>query len=236
MSAARSLLTGAPLLLAPECARVLVLAPHPDDETIGCGGTLALAATFRAEVSVIVATDGAATVVPGVAASEVAARRRRETGDACAALGLASPTFLDWADGCLAEEHASLSQQIAEQVAGAAWDAIFVPWPFDGHPDHRALARATAAGLRAAEAADSVRIWMYEVWGALIPNRLVDITAVVDAKRRALTMHATAASSFGLDAHLALNRWRSIHAMHGRGYAEAFTVSSPTEFAQLCAI
>ena len=98
-------------------------------------------------------------------------------------------------------------------------EALFVPWFLDGHPDHQAL--SDALGLVPTLPAD-MEVWGYETWTALVPNRVVDITTVIDRKREALAMHETAALAFDISAGLGLSRWRSVHGLLGRGHAEAF--------------
>src|SRR5262249_16895247 len=76
--------------------RLLVVAPHPDDEVWGCGGLLALHVARGGQVRVLVLTDGASGSGP-----ELAARRERESRAAGAELGVADHVFLGLADGNL---------------------------------------------------------------------------------------------------------------------------------------
>src|SRR5581483_6312829 len=95
---------------------------------------------------------------------------------------------------------------------------IFVPWFLDGHGDHRALSEAVQLAEPDAE------LWGYETWTALPANRMVDVTRVWPRKESAIACHVTAAQAFDLRAGLGLNRWRSLHGLMGRGYAEGFLV------------
>jgi LmbE family N-acetylglucosaminyl deacetylase len=170
---------------------------------------------------VLVATDGEANVAaPGISARATSTARRSETVAACAALGVSLPSFLGLPDGSLCNEIAALARGISEIVDNFDPEAVFVPWPLDGHPDHRATALAVAlVPLRG-----GVEVWGYEVWSPLPANRLVDVTAGWDAKVRALACHTTAHSTFDTSAHLALSRWRSFFGLDGQGHAEAFLV------------
>lgn len=229
--AARSLVGSGPLVLAPSADRVLVIAPHPDDETIGCGGTLAGLARRAAEVRVLVATAGEASVAAlGAGTAATAISRRSEVSAACTELGIGQPSCLELTDGSLADELGALSSRIAELLASFEPDAIFVPWPLDGHVDHRAAALAVAA----VELPAHVEIWGYEVWSALPANRLVDIGASWEAKQRALARHESAHGTFDPAAHLALARWRSIFGLDGHGHAEAFLVLDGPRWRALC--
>lgn len=222
--AARSLAGRGPVVLAPAAERALVLAPHPDDETIGCGGTLATLAAHGAEVHVLVATSGEASVAdPAASAPATAAARQREAAVACAELGVHPPAFADLPDGRLGEHLPQLERRLTEVVSDLEPQVVFAPWPLDGHPDHRAAARAVAGVALAPD----VEIWTYEVWSPLPANRVVDVTRAWDAKVRALACHDSTHHTFDPSAHLSLARWRSLFGLDGHGYAEAFLVVDP---------
>jgi LmbE family N-acetylglucosaminyl deacetylase len=141
--------------------RVVVVAAHPDDETLGAGGVLRALAAAGTELSLVVATDGEAAY-PGLDAAarrELGTARRAELVAAMQAQGLeAVPvTWLGLPDSGLADDATALRDALAPLMAGA--DAYLAPWPGDPHPDHR------AAGLAAAAAAPvTAHGWSYPVW------------------------------------------------------------------------
>lgn len=234
MVTARSLAGAGPLIAPPPIGRSLVLAPHPDDETIGCGATAALGARIEEPPAVVVVTDGEASVaMPGLGASATAALRRQEAAAACACLGLGAPHSLGLPDGSLAVMLDELTAILADTIAHLRPELIFAPWVLDAHPDHRAVAVALGRALHKLGNAVRPEVWGYEVWGALPPNRLVDVSAVWSRKTAALAQHRSSRASFDLDAHLALARWRSIFGMGGAGYAEAFFVLDAPTYAEL---
>jgi N-acetylglucosamine malate deacetylase 1 len=125
---------------------VLVVAPHPDDETLGCGGTLALLARAGKRVDVAFVTDGGASH-PGhsrVSANEIAALRKDEARSATGVLGVDGSrlVFVEAPDGTLATlGHASSSDivaKIADILAATAPDAVLVTYRNDGSTDHNA--------------------------------------------------------------------------------------------------
>jgi LmbE family N-acetylglucosaminyl deacetylase len=180
--------------------RVTAIAPHADDEAIGCGGTLALAA----EASVIFLT------APG--------ERRNEALASCEVLGVRETRFLDFTDGQLPETPGA-EAALAEALRQLAPEVLLVPWPLESHPDHAAAARLAA---RVAKHVGGPAIWCYEVWSPLDPNVLVDISSVVDVKREAIGRHASQVAQLDYaDATLGLNRYRSLLAP-GATHAEAF--------------
>lgn len=202
----------------PGWRRVLVLAAHPDDECIGAAGSLALLADEGATVTALFATDGEATRGSTRSRAATAALRRAEARAACAILGVGDTRHLGLADGGLSGSVRPLAEALGSAFADLAPEAVMLPWWLDGHPDHRAMSSA----LVLAEAPAATPVWAYETWTPLPANRLVDVSAVIERKRRALAEHKTAHLAFDVGAMLGLNRWRSIHGLMGVGYAEAF--------------
>lgn len=161
-----------PVRLVPEfIGSLLVLAPHPDDETIAAGGLLRAVARAGGRVRVVVLSDGAASH-PGSAVrpATLAALRRTETLSAMARLGVPGRFihFCDFSDGSgpeWASDPSGLSR-LSAATAGA-WDAVCLPSQLDHHPDHRATREL---GLRVA-GQTPLRL-AYTVWadeGAHVP-------------------------------------------------------------------
>ena len=134
----------------------LVLSPHPDDETIMCGATVAALRRRGDDVRVLGVTSGAATTV-GVptsawgdaTATDIAAIRVAELRCACAALGVDDVAVWDFADRGVAAERTRLVAYIGAELDKVQPGLVFVPFPRDGHPDHVAVALATADALEA---------------------------------------------------------------------------------------
>lgn len=144
------------LALAPD--RVVVVAPHPDDEVLGVGGLLALLAAAGTQVHLIAVTDGEASNPGGsVAPQELAVRRVEETRVALAALGVpARVERLALPDGGAA----GLEQPVLEALEPARGSWLLGPWEHDGHPDHDAVGRA----CRRAATSGGARLLAYPVW------------------------------------------------------------------------
>jgi LmbE family N-acetylglucosaminyl deacetylase len=209
---------------------VLVLAPHPDDESVGAGGTIRLLADAGANVVVLFATNGEATIGAPDEPEEVTSRRRSEAMAACRLLG-ASPRFLDHPDGGVAAAADALAAEIGAAVEELRPEAVFLPWFADGHPDHEACTVALSrAGID-----PRVEVWAFETWTPLPANRLVDITPAIGAKRAAVAAHSTAHLAFDLGALLGLSRYRSVHGLMGQGYAEAFLAARADQYLALAA-
>ena len=223
----RSFQGDGPIVGLPAFRRVLVLAAHPDDETVGCGGTLALLADGGAEVTALFASDGDATRGTPYSPEETGRRRRAEAVRAGELLGF-SARSLGLPDTHLSEHVAEIRDGISAVVAEVRPEVVFVPWFLDGHPDHRAVSDALA-GAELGE----LEVWGYETWTALPHNRIVDITRVMDRKREALAAHETAFLAFDVSSTIELARWRSAHGLMGQGYAEAFLAMPARRYAEL---
>ncbi|MFP4235604.1 MAG: hypothetical protein ACLFUG_11815, partial [Nitriliruptoraceae bacterium] len=112
-----------------------------------------------------------------------------------------------------------LGEGLAEVVDRVDPELLLLPWPLDGHPDHGAVAAALARRpLRS-----SPELWGYEVHTPILrPDRVVDVSTVIDRVDAALAEHATAAAALDLTAVRGLARYRSLASAGGVGHAEAF--------------
>jgi LmbE family N-acetylglucosaminyl deacetylase len=123
----------------PPAAHIVVVGPHPDDETLGAGGLIFTCAQTAARVTVISVTDGEAACPEVPALDHI---RRRELVSAMRELELAPADIfrLGLPDGQLSTCEGELGQSLARCIPDGA--LIVAPFEFDGHPDHEAVARA----------------------------------------------------------------------------------------------
>jgi len=225
-----------PARAAPPTGRIVVLAPHMDDEVFGCGGTMALAADAGARVTFVYVTDGskgypgarlAGPSDAGAAAAEVelVARRKDEAHHAAAVLGVSDLVFLDRPDGVLAVT-ADAVAALADTLARRAPSAVFLPFLTDLHHDHWITNCLFVEAARRARLSPSVVCWGYEVWTPLVANAVVDITAAAERKRLAMQKFPSQQAEFDYPrAMLGLNTYRSLHRGRAQGLAEAFHVA-----------
>jgi LmbE family N-acetylglucosaminyl deacetylase len=187
---------------------ILVVAPHPDDESLGCGGLIAAKAGAGHDVQVAFLTDGAAShpLHPLVGPEALARRRRAEAADAISVLGLKPDQahFLDAPDGTLdrldPNQIAALTARLSDLVRQFRPTETFVTYRHDGSTEHAAAFRLTAAALRAAGGG---RLLEYPVWAWWNPLRLTGRLRPGDGnlrlalgplrpiKRRAVECHRT---------------------------------------------
>lgn len=214
----------------PRADRIVILAPHPDDESLGCGGTAALCAQAGARVTAVVLTDGRRGD-PGFEAdpAQLAREREAESRAACAVLGWEAPIFLGRADQTLALDPQA-GARLAEVLASLRPEVIFLPFLGDNHPDHLAVNRL----LLRVWNDPATRIYGYEIWSPLHPNCVIDIGAALALKRRALECYRSQLARQALvDQALALNRYRGIYLPQPDGHAEAFFSATLADYRSL---
>lgn len=196
--------------LLPPARSVLVLAPHPDDEVFGCGGSAALYARAGASVQPHILTDGGGHL-SGVQRDAAVALRREESRRAAKILGTAAPAFGTWLDRQLWAAD-DLSVHLGELIRASAADVVFAPSPWEVHPDHRAAAWAALRAVNALYLAQGAApvLAFYEVGAPLRPNHLVDISTVADTKRQAMATFESQLAQQRYDVHIAaLNTFRT---------------------------
>jgi LmbE family N-acetylglucosaminyl deacetylase len=156
--------------LVPPHARAVVLAPHPDDEVLGCGGLLAQLSLLKRDILLIAVSDGEKSHAAGSAwsAGLLAQTRPGETAAALARLGVQRIAIVraHLPDGALVQRQ--YRQQLSDllKMYLRSDDVLIASWRMDGHPDHEAVgavaARAAAeAGCKLVE----VPIWAWH-WAA----------------------------------------------------------------------
>lgn len=209
---------------------VLVIAPHPDDEAIGCGGAISLHRWRGDLVRVVFLTSGEQGIA-GVPPVEACAIREAEALRAGGVLGVSGIDFLRFPDlgldQCCQEGAARLLTILERYHPGL----IYLPHPDDAHPDHEAtLPMVRAACARLTGWPDPPELRAYEVWSPMTrPGWVEDITGVMRQKLAAIRCYRSQLAVFRYDrAVRGLNQYRGV-LQGGSRYAEAFTYLEPAE-------
>jgi len=201
---------------SPGGLRVLVVAPHPDDETLGCGGTLALHARCGDDVLVTFATDGRRSGAFGLSPDEMARRRRGEAEDACAALGVRS-AWIGLPEGEWVPD--VMRAQLGALLVEHRPDVIYAPSRIDFHPEHLGVAAALGAALADHRSlAPRVRVYGSQVpLTSALATHVAPVGEVAEKLQQALDAYVTQAGNVD-------------RARRQRGYAAAYhRVASPAE-------
>lgn len=157
---------------------LLVLAPHSDDESIGCGGLLL---SYPKQIEVVCLTDGS-RADPNVSRHALIETREQELAQAMAIAGISKFRYLGIHDQRLTDAYERFSSLALSQM-----DVIFIPSFLDQHPDHKAVTTLLKRLLQDKPYKPSLRIAFYEVWSALpVWNAYVPLDAQRLAQKKAL--------------------------------------------------
>ncbi len=208
----------------PAGGRLLVVAPHPDDEAIGPGGTLIKAVGKGSTVRVLFLTSGRA---------DEAAVREEEAGTVASACGF-EPVF---AHGVANRIELKAACDAIVAAADPAPDAILLPFVLDDNDDHRRANEALIAAFDAGRLAPSTEVWAYQVYSTILGNVVVDITDVADRKEAAIRQYGSQMKSRDW-AHyaLGLNAFNSRLVPTGGAavHVESFFVVPLADYIDLC--
>ena len=245
---------------APEsltARRVLVLAPHYDDEVLGCGGLIIQLAAGGARVVCAFMSDGSGGVEgppEGSTEDEYSERRRGEADAAAKVLGIGSVEHLGslhgLRDGALVSSLDRLTRSIEELLEQHEPDVLLAPSPLEATPDHQATFRAlhealisrrqgrTEEGEELASQDDdsspgdlTLRVLCYEVNHPFYPDLLVDVTAEVEDVAEAMSRYSSQLERHDyMAACRGLRRYRSLGLPESCRYAEGYCQLKASDF------
>jgi LmbE family N-acetylglucosaminyl deacetylase/glycosyltransferase involved in cell wall biosynthesis len=206
----------------PTGRRVLVLAPHPDDETLGCGGSLALHAEAGDPVKILFLTNGAKGDSTGkIEKNRYMALRQGEAERACECMGVTELEFWPYEDRSLAGARGALGRMV-DLLKDYRPQLVYAPSPLEIHPDHRAACFLLCDAVRGGDF--SFEVAFYEVGQPICVNALVDITPVLAKKNQAISQYKSQLKErpYG-EITFGLNRFRSMTLPEGVTHAEGFS-------------
>jgi LmbE family N-acetylglucosaminyl deacetylase len=215
----------------PASGNVMVIAPHPDDEVIGCGGTICRHVDAGDAVSVLYLTRGESSRgYPWLSPAEKQAKRQQEALSSCAILGVQDTLFFDGADGNLSDSTVmrALSAKVRAAILQRSPRVIYVPHAEDNHKDHIAAYRMIMDML--GNLPSHPTVYQYELWSPLSADFAVDISKHMSAKVKAIKRHQLALDAFDyVSTMIGLGAYRSGTMLQRKGYAEAFRRSSDAQ-------
>jgi LmbE family N-acetylglucosaminyl deacetylase len=200
---------------------ILVIAPHPDDESIGCGGTLASHADRGDRVSVVCLTSGELGI-KSMTPEQVWYVREQEAQAAAKVLGIASVSFLRCPDWFLGDNISTAADALRSILEAEKPEVIYAPHALEWHPDHKAALPVLAAALTGV-AMNPPEIRTYEVWTPLAEyDHVEDISVFIEQKLAAVRCYTSQIVDLHYDRAIeGLNRYRGEMALR-RPYAEVF--------------
>lgn len=210
---------------------VLVFAPHPDDDIIGCGGSIARHIQLGDRVTIVYMTSGESGSLK-YSTQELASIREEEARQAAAILGVSQLFYLRYPDGYL-EYSKSALDDVVSLIRQHKPTRVYLPHDNEAVPDHKVTSRLITEGIRRAAGtwfqAGGLEPWRvstilgYEIWTPLATiGYSQDIGPYIDLKLEALRMHRTQLESIAYDRAIeGLNRYRGVMTGFGQ-HCECF--------------
>ncbi|OQW95021.1 MAG: hypothetical protein BWK79_03810, partial [Beggiatoa sp. IS2] len=219
-----------PVLALPNQGKILMIAPHPDDETLGCGGTLALLRQRGCQVKVIIVTDGSQGDPCGYLMGEsVVHCRQRESLAALQVLGIDDVIFLHEPDGNY-RHTVTLADRFQTILSDYAADWLLLPSVLDYHRDHAAISLSVLDVWQ--QRGCQERVFLYETWAAIPANWVVNISNTFHLKQQATRCYELPLKYCDyLKACTGMANYRSLYLVEQQGqFAEAFMELSTTSW------
>jgi LmbE family N-acetylglucosaminyl deacetylase len=196
------------LVEVPPGSKMLVISPHPDDDAIGLGGTM----IKMQEKGMMVRVVYLSLPLTDAPSRE---ERRRETLQALEIMGM-KDFYIP--DGDFPES-GILRDLLVKEMRDYSADVVFMPSPLENHDQHL---QAFSSYLEALNIVGEVNTALYEVWGTVVPNMVVDITNQAQKKAKAIAAHASQIKKIDyVNMAKGLNQYRAI-SCGVSGQAEAF--------------
>ena len=200
--------------------RVLVIAPHQDDESIGCGGTVVKHAKAGGRVEIAFCTSGGE-------------KRLYEAKDAAKILGSKVNYFLQFERRSLYRNTNQLAERFTALFNKIEPEIVFLPFMVDNHQDHVAISRAFVKAYK--NKAVNCLVYAYSVWTTLIPNVIVDISEQWEQKKQAIDCYKTQTASrdYVTMASSISKYWSIVKGKDSTQYCEAFFKATSSEYVSL---
>lgn len=221
--------------------RIIVVAPHADDEIIGCGATIAKHIQQGDEVVIIIATN-ASIGAPELFSERNIQQVREEALEAHKLLGVKETVFLEFPAPALnAYPEYKISLELSKVFQRFNPTHLYLPHPGDIHQDHKAIYRASLVAARPQGTDKISKIYCYETlseteWTPMqerpfVPNHFIDVTSIFHKKEEAMKCFKSQIKTFphsrSLETFEALAKYRG--ATVGVERAEAFVVERQIE-------
>lgn len=209
--------TSLPVLDKIDSKSSLVMSPHIDDDTIGCGGTMRKLHEGKASITCVYFSD--------------CTQQRVEEGlKAGKILGVNKQIFLDYKSKKIINNK-EIFKKILEIIDDTNPDTIFIPSFFERHDDHQVVNYILVKTLNDINIRPT--IFLYEVWTPIIPNFIIDISNYIDIKMDAINQYKSQLKTHNwIEGVIGLNRYRGVIS-RARTHAEAFLVFTSAKYKEI---
>jgi Uncharacterized proteins, LmbE homologs len=198
--------------------KVLVIAPHQDDEAIGCAGTIIKHVQSGGSVEIAFCTFDTSA-------------RMKESEKAASIMGSKRNHFLQFPLRSL-DSNKDFQENLIKLFKKTNPEIVFMPFWFDNHPDHRAVSKALIKIKKHIKL--NFMVYAYSVWAPLNPNCIIDISDVWEEKKKTIECYKTQlASRDYVRIAQGLNQYWGEIKTHGMKYAESFFRATVEEYISL---
>lgn len=219
--------------LIKENDKILIVAPHPDDEVIGCGGIIA---KYHSQIDVLCINSSGVKYDWNIESAEEIAQIRCEEFYKTMKLANVNKCRITkiWGVPPMFDDINKHFDDYINQFNYKDYDFIFVPHQFDGHREHRFVGNYLIKKLlKKSGYKKNLKIVRYEVWGTIqSPNYFEDITDFAERKKELINAYESRKKSHYADKIIALNYYRALLSAFGspNNYSEAFVVQNIKEY------
>ncbi len=199
--------------------KVLVIAPHQDDESIGCGGTLIKHTKAGGRLEIAFCTSGGE-------------KRLYEAKDAAKVLGAKISHFLQFDIRSLYSNTTQLAERFTELFNRVKPEIVFLPFMIDNHQDHVSISKAFVKANKMKSV--NCMVYAYSVWTTLIPNVVIDISEQWEQKKQAIECYKTqTATRDYVTMASSISKYWSVVKGKNTQYCEAFFRATSSEYVSL---
>ena len=203
--------------------KIIVIAPHPDDDILGAGGTLLKAKSLGAEVHIIYVTNGEPSESENI---------KEETLEVCKNAKF-FPHFLNFEPNKINVYDDEAIKNITAIINKINPGAIFISFFLDNHVDHRSVNYLMYNCFNSNDFNNNIEIWSYQIYSSILPNVIIDVTDMISKKSELIDIWKSV-SKFNDLAHyiLGINASNSIYLKNSKKklYGEAFFVLPAHEY------
>jgi LmbE family N-acetylglucosaminyl deacetylase len=199
----------------------VVIAPHPDDECIGCGGSIVKHGNAGSRVQVVFLTNGDKGDFQSRFGENYIDNRKTAARKSMEILGVKDYELWGYEDRGLHLVEDEVMERLLHVVRSFSPSLLYAPSPYEVHPDHRTTSKIAMKLYELAK----VTLLFYEVSMALFPNILVDITDEMECKKRAIGSYTTELHYNNYISKMAgLNKFRTTTLPDAVAFAEGFVM------------
>jgi len=203
--------------------KIVVIAPHPDDDILGAGGTLLKAKSLGAEVNIIYVTNGEPLKSENI---------KKETLKVCKKAKFI-PHFLNFEPKKINVHDDKAIKDISSIINEINPGVIFISFFLDNHVDHRSVNHLIYNCFKYAKFTNNIEIWSYQIYSSILPNVIIDVTDMISKKSKLINIWKSV-SKFNDLAHyiLGINASNSIYLKKSKKklYGETFFVLPSREY------